>query len=102
MIAPQDGQGDARAITLPGMSFPYTPSWSPDSRKILFTDVALKLWVVDVASGAVKKYDGDMFMVPERTMNPVWSPDSKWIAFARRLPSYYHVIVVLKDRKSVV
>ena len=95
MIAPQDGQGEARSIPLPGMSFPYTPAWSPDSRKILFTDVALKLWVVDVASGAVKKFDGDHFMVPERTMNPVWSPDSRWIAFTRRLPSYYHVIMVL-------
>ena len=95
VIAPQDGLGEPRSIALPGMSFPYTPSWSPDSRKILFTDVALKLWVVDVASGSVKKYDGDAFMVPERTMNPVWSPDSKWIAFAKRLSSYYHAIMVL-------
>jgi tricorn protease len=95
MIAPQDGQGEARSIALPGMSFPYTPSWSPDSKKILFTDVALKLWVVDLATGTAKKYDGDAFMVPERTMNPVWSPDSKWIAFSRRLSSYYHVIAVL-------
>ena len=92
MIAAQDGQAAPRAIALPGMSFAYTPSWSPDSRRILFTDVALKLWVVDVATGAVKKFDGDPFMVPQRTMDPVWSPDSRWIAFAKRLPSYYHVI----------
>ena len=102
MIAPQDGQGEPRAITLPGMSFPYMPAWSPDSRKILFTDVALRLWVVDVASGGVKQYDGDMYMVPERSMNPVWSPDSKWIAFARRLPSYYHVIVLLNTETGAM
>ncbi|MCC7053121.1 MAG: PD40 domain-containing protein [Gemmatimonadaceae bacterium] len=95
VIAPQDGAGEPRSIALPGMSFPYTPSWSPDSRRILFTDVALRLWVVDVASGAVKQYAGDAFMVPERSMNPVWSPDSKWIAFARRLSTYYRAIVVL-------
>jgi len=95
MIAAQDGQSEPRVIALPGMSFAYTPAWSPDSRKILFTDVGLRLWVVDVISGAVKKFDGDQFMVPERTMNPVWSPDSRWIAFAKRLPSYYHAIVVL-------
>ncbi len=95
MIAQQDGQGEPRSIALPGMSFPYTPGWSPDSKKILFTDVGLKLWVVDVASGTSKKYDGDAFMVPERTMNPVWSPDSKWIAFSRRLSTYYHVIAIL-------
>ncbi len=95
MIAPQDGQAEPRAITLPGMSFPYTPAWSPDSRKVLFTDVGLKLWVVDVATGAVKKYDGDPYMNPARSMDPVWSPDSKWIAFAKRLPSLYRAIVVL-------
>ena len=95
MIAPQDGQGEPRAIALPGMSFAYTPAWSPDSRKILFTDVGLKLWVVDVATGASKKYDGDPYMNPQRSMDPVWSPDSKWIAFTRRLPSLYRAIVVL-------
>ena len=95
MISAQDGQAEPRAIALPGMSFAYTPSWSPDSRKILFTDVGLKLWVVDVASGAVKKYDGDPYMNPQRSMDPVWSPDSRWIAFVKRLPSLYRVIVVL-------
>ncbi|MEO7962808.1 MAG: PDZ domain-containing protein, partial [Gemmatimonadaceae bacterium] len=95
VVSSQDGITTQRTIDLPGMSFPYTPAWSPDSKKLLFTDVALKLWVVDIASGAVKKYDGDPFMVPERSMNPVWSPDSKWIAFAKRLPTYYRVIVVL-------
>ena len=95
MISSQDGLSEPRAIALPGMSFPYTPAWSPDSRKILFTDVGLKLWVVDVATGAVKKYDGDPVMNPQRSMDPVWSPDSKWIAFAKRLPSLYRAIVVL-------
>ncbi len=95
MIAGQDGQSEPRSIALPGMSFAYTPAWSPDSRRILFTDVALRLWVVDVASGAVKKFDGDAFMVPDRSMNPVWSPDSRWIAFVRRLPSYFRAIMVL-------
>ena len=95
MIAAQDGQSEPRAIVLPGMSFAYTPAWSPDSRKILFTDVGLKLWVVDVASGTIRKYDGDPYMNPQRSMDPVWSPDSRWIAFVKRLPSLYRVIVVL-------
>ena len=34
-------------------------------------------------------------MVPERTLNPVWSPDSKWIAYAGRLRSLYHAIFVV-------
>ena len=33
-------------------------------------------------------------MVPARTLNPVWSPDSKWVAYASRLRSLYHAIFV--------
>ena len=35
-------------------------------------------------------------------MNPVWSPDSKWLAYAKRLTSQFHVIMVysLKDGKT--
>src|SRR5438093_5743635 len=33
-------------------------------------------------------------MVPTRTLNPVWSPDSKWVAYASRLRSLYHAIFV--------
>src|SRR5262249_6315342 len=33
-------------------------------------------------------------MVPRRTLNPVWSPDSKWVAYSSRLNSLYHAIFV--------
>jgi tricorn protease len=33
-------------------------------------------------------------MVPSRTLNPVWSPDSKWVAYSSRLKSLYHAIFV--------
>src|SRR5512132_3994713 len=33
-------------------------------------------------------------MVTNRTLNPVWSPDSKWVAYASRLRSMYHAIFV--------
>src|SRR5689334_19610426 len=33
-------------------------------------------------------------MVPARTLNPVWSPDSKWVAYSSRLRSLYHAVFV--------
>jgi tricorn protease len=33
-------------------------------------------------------------MVPQRTLNPVWSPDSKWVAYSSRLRSLYHAIFI--------
>src|SRR5207244_8821443 len=72
----------------------YTPSWSPDSKKLLFTDTGLHVWVLDVASGKAKGVGNDPRMVPQRTLNPVWSTNAKWVAYSSRLRSLYHAIFV--------
>src|SRR5688572_4382215 len=94
VIAPQDGVTAPREIELKNPKHYYTPAWSPDSKKILFTDTDIKVWVVDVETGAAKIVGSDPWMVPQRTLNPVWSPDSKWVAYSTRLRSLYHAIVV--------
>ncbi|MDQ2976982.1 MAG: PDZ domain-containing protein [Acidobacteriota bacterium] len=93
-IEAQDGITPAREIVLQNPTHYYTPSWSPDSKKIVFTDTNLRVWVIDVASGQAKTVGNDPWMVPNRTLNPVWSPDSKWVAYASRLRSMYHAIFV--------
>ncbi len=93
-IEAQDGLTPPREIILQNPTHYYTPSWSPDSKKIVFTDTNLHVWVLDVASGQAKVVGNDPWMVPERTLNPVWSPDSKWVAYASRLRSLYHAIFV--------
>jgi len=94
VLEEQDGLTPPREITLQKPTHYYTPSWSPDSKKILYTDTNLKVWVLDVATGQAKIVGNDPWMVPERTLNPVWSPDSKWIAYSTRLKSLYHAIVI--------
>ena len=94
VIEAQDGITPVREIALPNPTHYYTPSWSPDSKKLVYTDTNLKVWAMDVASGQTKIVGSDPWMVPTRTINPVWSPDSKWVAYATRLKSMYHAIVV--------
>ena len=94
VIEAQDGLAPPREIALANPKHYYTPSWSPDSKKLLFTDTNLKVWVLDVASGQAKIVGRDPWMVPQRTLNPVWSPDSKWVAYASRLNSLYRAIFV--------
>ena len=95
VIESQDGiSTPPREIALPNPTHYYTPSWSPDSKKLLYTDTNLHVWVLDVASGQAKVVGNDPWMVPERTLNPVWSPDSKWVAYSSRLKSLYHAIFV--------
>ncbi len=94
VIEAQDGLTPPREIALAKPTRYYTPSWSPDSKKILFTDTNLKVWVLDVASEQAKIVGQDPWMVPQRTLNPSWSPDSKWVAYSSRLRSMYHAIFV--------
>jgi tricorn protease len=93
-IEAQDGLTPPREIVLKNPTHYYTASWSPDSKKLLFSDTNLKVWVLDVASGQAKIVGSDPWMVPNRTLDPVWSPDSKWVAYASRLQSLYHAIFV--------
>ncbi|HKG96287.1 MAG TPA: PDZ domain-containing protein, partial [Pyrinomonadaceae bacterium] len=94
VIEAQDGLTPPREITLAKPTHYYTPSWSPDSKKLLFTDTNLKVWVLDLATEQAKVVGQDPWMVPARTINPVWSPDSKWVAYSSRLRSLYHAIFV--------
>jgi tricorn protease len=93
-IEAQDGLTPPREIVLDHPTHYYTSSWSPDSKKILFSDTNLHVWVLEVASGKAKVVGNDPWMVPQRTLNPVWSPDSKWVAYSSRLRSMYHAIFV--------
>ena len=93
-VKSQSGEGAAKKITLAGKSaFYFGPHWSPDSQQIAFSDNELNLWRADVASGAVTKIDADYFYPYGGLARDVaWSPDSKWIAYAKFLPNRLHVI----------
>ncbi|MFT3746438.1 MAG: PDZ domain-containing protein [Pyrinomonadaceae bacterium] len=93
-IESADGLTPPREINIQNPKHYYTVSWSPDSKKIMATDTDLKVWIFDVASGAAKVVGSDPTMVPTRTMNPTWSPDSKWVAYAAHLRSMYKAIFV--------
>jgi tricorn protease len=94
VIESQDGLTPPREIQLDRPTHYYTASWSPDSKKLLYTDTNLKVWVLDIATGQAKIVGNDPWMVPTRTLNPVWSPDSKWVAYSSRLRSLYHAIFI--------
>jgi tricorn protease len=89
-----DALAPPREITIKNPKHYYTVSWSPDSKKILAHDTDLKVWVFDVATGDAKQVGNDPIMVPARTLNPSWSPDSKWVAYSAHLKSLYRAIFI--------
>jgi tricorn protease len=94
VIESQDGIDTPREVAFDQPAFYYTPSWSPDSTKLLYSDTNLNVWVMDVASGKARIVGRDPWMVPQRTLHPSWSPDSKYVAFATRLNTLFRAIVV--------
>ncbi|HET7649801.1 MAG TPA: protease, partial [Gammaproteobacteria bacterium] len=94
-IRDQDGLQPPRKIALgEPPSYFYSPVWSPDSKKIVFSDKRLNLWYVDLAHPAPVKVDTDRFDTPLQEFDPAWSPDSKWIAYTKQLPNHLHGVFV--------
>jgi tricorn protease len=76
----QDGKGTPLQITKNGDTYKYQPLWSPDSKKLLWSDKKLRLQYVDIDSKAITTVaQATAFEIS----NYSWSPDSKWIAYAK-------------------
>ncbi|MEW5900772.1 MAG: PDZ domain-containing protein, partial [Acidobacteriota bacterium] len=77
---PQDGRGEARQLTQNADTYKYQIQWSPDSKKILWSDKLLRLNYVDVekkeTTTVARAEIGEIWSY-------AWSPDSRWIAYAR-------------------
>jgi tricorn protease len=94
VIAPQEGLGAKRTIALPEPSRPYFPSWSPNGKHIAYQDTHFRIWLVEVASGRAKVADTDPYFMADRSVVPVWSPDSRYLAYPKRLKSLMRAIYV--------
>jgi tricorn protease len=74
------GGGAERRVTHDGDTWRFAPRWSPDSRKLVFTDAKLRLRYVDVESGKVTDCDHGVY-TPIDSYS--WSPDSRFIAYTQ-------------------
>jgi tricorn protease len=103
-LAPQSGQGTVTKIPLPEPGSYRAPQWSPDSKKIAFVDARMRVWYLDVDTKKITQVDKERFWAPfTNDWVPVWSPDSKWLAYSKRLANYLGGIHVysLADGKAI-
>jgi tricorn protease len=80
VVMPQDGSEAPRALTSGGDTYKFELAWSPDSKKIAWTDRKHRLQVVDVAS---KKVTPVAQAAAFEIRDFAWSPDSQWIAYTQ-------------------
>lgn len=78
-IRPQDNSSPPTQLTTKADTYKYHLGWSPDSKRIAWSDKLNRLQYLDVESRAVTLVDtGDWEIVDWN-----WSPDSQWLAYVR-------------------
>ncbi len=96
-IRHQDGTGPVRRIALgQDDAFYYELRWSPDSKKLLFSDQKLNLWYVDVSGSDAhpRKVATDTYDIPLHEFDARWSPDSRWVTYTKLMRNYLHAIFI--------
>jgi tricorn protease len=74
------GKEKPRALTVGHKVWKYPAAWSPDSRKLLFSDKDQLLQVVDVKTKKITVIDkADLSEITEYN----WSPDSRWLVYTK-------------------
>jgi len=80
-----DGSGDERKLTSMGAGYRYSIHWSPDSKKVVFIDQAMKINLYDIDAERLTVIDQARYLfhggLTGFTVD--WSADSRWIAYNR-------------------
>lgn len=97
-ISPQDGMGAEQQITSGYKGFKYALQWSPDSKKIAWSDKDTTLWWVDITEKKPVKVDKSQF---GEIGGYSWSPDSNWLAYDMPVDNFLSTMSLysLADRK---
>lgn len=65
-------------------TFYWNPVWSNDSKKLVFNDRRLNLWMADISSASTVKIDTSDYSAQEN-WSANFSPDSRFLTYSKRL-----------------
>jgi len=104
IITSQDGKGSVKSYNIHGAGFYTNITWSPDSKKVCFTDNARNIFWMDIKTGIINKVDSEPFYSPGAygTATGKWSHDSNWITYHMNNASKMSQVYAysLKTKKS--
>ncbi len=83
LIAAQDGLSDPDTLSIGISKMAWEPVWSPDGKFIAFVDDDVRVRVLDLESEKIRTVDTAGDNTERGSMGLDWSPDSKYLAYAR-------------------
>ena len=103
-VRPAEGSGAERKVTSLGAGFRYRLTWSPDSKKLVFVDQAMRINLCDVETGKVTAVDKGLYMFEGELegFRVSWSTDGRWFAFARDAENRNSVIFLYDCKSSAL
>jgi tricorn protease len=85
-----------KKVTSYGAGFRYSLFWSPDSKKLVFIDQAMKIKMYDLATGSTSEVDQALRFMHGgcEGFSVSWSSDSRWFAYSRDLINYHNAVYI--------
>lgn len=97
-------KGAPEYIDLGDTHFYFQPTWSPDSKKLFYSDSHLNLYYIDINTRKPVLVKQDKLgSHTNRTYNqlqPAWSTDSKWISYVATLPNTVSAVYLFNIEKG--
>jgi tricorn protease len=94
LVGSQDGLAAPRSYDIGESKMAWAPAWSPDGSRIAFVDDRVRIRVIRLDNGQIITADEDGLLGNRNDAAPVWSPDSRWLAYSRAFPNHLRRIVV--------
>ena len=91
---------EALKLTSSKDGYRHTLKWSPDSKKIAYTDQTLTLYYIDVATKVITRVDKEQYENVDVSLDVKsifdysWSPDSRYIAYSKMNEDFMYQIYV--------
>ncbi len=94
MVGVQDGMTEPRSWPIGESKMAWEPVWSPDGKYIAFTDDDVRIRVIHTETGEIVTADIAGNNLERGSMGLSWSPDSKWLSYAKAGSNGFRTIVV--------
>ena len=94
IIGAQDGLTDSKSISIGESKMAWEPTWSPDGKFIAFTDDDVRVRIIDIEAEAIKTVDVGGNNLERGSLGLTWSPDSKWLAYAKSASNSFRQITI--------
>ncbi len=93
---------DEKKITSYGAGFRYKIFWSPNSKMLAFIDKSMQISVYDLEKEKTYLVDKNLFMYHGVLNNfrVDWSPDSRWLAYAKELNNRSNSIYLFDSKEE--